>query len=203
MLRTVRVYGKLAKFLKRRSFKADVKTAAEAVKFLVTNFPKLERHMAEHQYEVKVGDHPLMLGKDPGELHLPTGKLETISIIPVVAGAGTVGRIIAGVALVALSFVTFGAGAFAGFGTAGAWGSSLAFGVGASLALGGIAQLLTPTPQLQSTGVDSEADPRKSYSFSGVQNVSRQGLPVPIVYGETLIGSIVISAGISTEQVPV
>jgi predicted phage tail protein len=204
MLRTVRIYGNLAKFLKRRSFKADVATAAEAVKFLLANFPQLERHMAEHHYEVKVGDHPLMLGEDPGELHLPTGQRETISIIPVVAGAGATGRIIAGVALIALSLLFApGAALAGGLFTLGPMAVSVGVGIGASLALGGVAQLLTPTPQLQSQtkGQNSDADPRKSYSFSGIQNVSRQGLPVPIVYGETIVGSIVISAGVSTEQV--
>lgn len=202
MLRTIRIYGNLAKFLKRRSFKADVATAAEAVKFLLANFPQLERHMAEQHYEVKVGDHPLMLGEDPGELYLPTGKRETISIIPVVAGAGATGRIIAGVALVALSLLFApGAALAGGLFTLGPMAVSVGVGIGASLALGGVAQLLTPTPQLQAKGQDSDADPRKSYSFSGIQNVSRQGLPVPIVYGETIVGSIVISAGVSTEQV--
>lgn len=204
MLRTIRIYGSLAKFLKRRSFKADVATAAEAVKFLLANFPQLERHMAEQHYEVKVGDHPLMLGADPSELHLPTGKLEVISIIPVVAGAGATGRIIAGVALVALSLLFApGAALAGGLFTLGPMAVSIGVGIGASLAIGGVAQLLTPTPQLQlkTKGQDSDADPRKSYSFSGIQNVSRQGLPVPIVYGETMVGSIVISAGVSTEQV--
>lgn len=204
MLRTIRIYGSLAKFLKRRSFKADVATAAEAVKFLLANFPQLERHMAEQHYEVKVGDHPLMLGEDPSELHLPTGKREAISIIPVVAGAGATGKIIAGVALVALSLLFApGAALAGGLFTLGSQAVSIGVGIGVSLAIGGVAQLLTPTPQLQlkTKGQDSEADPRKSYSFSGIQNVSRQGLPVPIVYGETMVGSIVISAGVSTEQV--
>ena len=53
------------------------------------------------------------------------------------------------------------------------------------------------------TGPDSEEDPRKSYSFSGVQNTSRQGVPVPVVYGEVLVGSVVISAGVDTVQVAV
>jgi predicted phage tail protein len=81
--------------------------------------------------------------------------------------------------------------------------SSLALGIGsigASLILGGVSQLITPTPRL-SLGTDSPNDPRKSYSFSGIQNTSRQGTPVPIVYGETLVGSIVISAGTDTVQV--
>ena len=68
----------------------------------------------------------------------------------------------------------------------------------------GVAQLLTPVPQVYApgaSGTNSEQDPRKSYSFSGIQNTSRQGVPVPIVYGETLVGSVVISAGIDTVQV--
>ena len=205
MLRTIRVYGRLAKFLKRRVFRAAVATPAEALRFLLANFPQLQRHMADQHYEVKVGDHHLMLGDDSGELHLPTGQRETISIIPVMAGAGATGRIIAGVALVALSLLFApGAALAGGLFTLGPTAVSIGVGIGASLALGGVAQLLTPTPKLQSTGQGGQggdADPRKSYSFSGIQNVSRQGLPVPIVYGETLVGSIVISAGISTERV--
>jgi predicted phage tail protein len=68
---------------------------------------------------------------------------------------------------------------------------------GASLVIGGIAQLLTPTPKIS----QDEGDPRKSFSFSGIQNVSRAGVPVPVVYGETLVGSVVISAGIDIVQV--
>ena len=49
--------------------------------------------------------------------------------------------------------------------------------------------------------MDGDNDPRKSYSFSGIQNVSRQGVPVPIIYGEVFTGSIVVSAGINTEEV--
>jgi predicted phage tail protein len=77
---------------------------------------------------------------------------------------------------------------------------SIGVGIGASLALGGVAQLLTPTPTI-SQGVDSATDPRRSYSFSGIQNVSRQGIPVPVIYGEVFTGSVVISAGINTEEV--
>ena len=72
--------------------------------------------------------------------------------------------------------------------------------IGGALILGGVAQLLTPTPKVP-TGPDTQNDPRKSYSFSGIQNTSRQGVPVPIVYGETIVGSVVISAGIDTVQV--
>lgn len=197
MLRTIRIYGRLAKFLKRRKFEAEVSSAAEAVRFLLANFPQLEKHMADQHYRVTVGGHDL----DQDELHTPAGQQE-IKIIPVVAGAGAVGRIIAGVALIALSFVSFGIPALAGIGVAGAFGSTLLFGVGATLVLGGVSQLLTPVPTMnQPSMTDTAKDPRKSYSFSGIQQTSRAGVPVPIVYGETLVGSVVISAGIDTVQV--
>jgi predicted phage tail protein len=193
-MREIRVYGRLAKFLKRRVFCAEVASAAEAVRFLVANFPQLERHMADQHYRVSVGSYDVAAD----ELHDPAGE-QQIKIIPVLAGAGAVGRIIGGVALLAAAFLIPGFAAWAG-----PTAFSLIVGVGASLVLGGVAQLLTPVPQVYasgSSGANSEKDPRKSYSFSGIQNTSRQGVPVPIVYGETLVGSVVISAGVDTVQV--
>lgn len=189
MLRTIRIYGRLAKFLKRRKFEAEVSSAAEAVRFLLTNFPQLEQHMADQHYRVSVGSYDLTVD----ELHDPAGQQE-IKIVPVVSGAGAVGRIIAGVALLAIGFLVPGIGAL---------GVHLLIGVGASLVLGGVAQLLTPVPRTVPPGSTSDTvkDPRKSYSFSGIQNTTRQGLPVPIVYGETMVGSVVISAGVDTVQV--
>lgn len=200
MLRTIRIYGRLAKFLKRRKFEAEVSTAAEAVRFLLVNFPQLERHMADQHYRVSVGGYDL----SEGELHDPAGQLE-IKIIPVMAGAGTVGRIIAGVALVAASILFAPAGALAGgLFTLGAQAVPIVAGIGLSLAIGGVAQLLTPVPQVNQPGAinptASNTDPRKSYSFSGIQQTSRAGVPVPIVYGETLVGSVVISVGVDTVQ---
>ncbi len=204
MLRKIRLYGKLAKFIGKRVLEADVASAAEAVRFLVANWPEVERHMSDQYYRVSVGSYDLTLD----ELHDPAGQQE-IKIVPVIAGAGAAGRILAGVGLVALSFLLPGAGAFGTFSvfgqaaTAGGVltgiGTAASF-IGASLILGGVAQLLTPVPKIP-TGKNSDKDPRKSYSFSGVQNTSRQGVPVPIVYGETLVGSVVISAGIDTVQV--
>jgi predicted phage tail protein len=197
MLREIRVYGRLAKFLGRRVFRAEVATAAEAVRFLLANFPQLERHMTDQHYRVSVGSYDLATD----ELHDPAGQ-QQIKIVPVLAGAGAVGRIIAGVALIALTIATggFGGAAIGLFGTGTLAVGTVGIAIGASLVLGGVAQLLTPVPKMP-MGANTEQDPRKSYSFSGVQQTSRQGVPVPIVYGETLVGSVVISAGIDTVQV--
>ena len=195
MLRKIKLYGKLAKFVGHRILEADVANAAEAVRFLLTNWPDLERHMADQHYRVSVGTYDL----DLEELHDPAGQQE-IRIVPVMAGAGATGRIILGALLIVGAFFTGGATiGLLGLAAPVALSSVLLF-TGASLVLGGVAQLLTPTPRIP-TGPDTQNDPRKSYSFSGIQNTSRQGVPVPIVYGETIVGSVVISAGIDTVQV--
>ena len=213
MLRKVRLYGQLAEFVGRKVIEADLSSAAEAVRMLIANFPQLDRHMADQNYRVLVGDGALTLD----DLHNPVGQ-EEIKIVPVIVGAGgNGGRILLGAALIGLSFVSFGAGAFAGgsgagltgtVGTttnvglyaAGAYGSAALGSIGAYLVLGGISNIISPVPSLPQ-GPDTQQDPRKSFSFSGIQNTSRGGTPVPIVYGKTLTGSVVISAGIDTEQV--
>lgn len=195
MLRRIKLYGPLAKFIGQRILEADVATAAEAVRFLLANWPELEAHMAQHSYRVAVNGDDLPVDTEPEQLHYPVGQSD-IRIIPVVAGAGAAGRIIAGVALVAASFLIPGSAAIIGIGL-----KSLTAGIGLSLALGGVAQLLTPVPKIGKE--EDPSDPRKSFSFSGIQNTSRQGVPVPIIYGETLVGSVVISAGTDIVQVAV
>jgi predicted phage tail protein len=209
MLRKIKLYGRLAKFVGQRVFEADVASAAEAVRFLLANFPQLEKHMADQHYRVSTGAVDLTLD----EVHYPAGQ-EEVRIVPVVAGAGSsVGKIIAGVALIAISLALPGGGLFGGS-VFGAFGGPIAAAgtlttvgtvlsaVGATLILGGVAQLLTPTPKINAPGTPQDnSDPRKSYSFSGIQQTSRQGVPVPIVYGETIVGSVVVSAGIDTVQV--
>ena len=201
MFRVIKVYGKLAKHLGQRSFKAAVKTPAEAIRFLLVNFPDLRGVLSEGDYKVTVGRNQLDLVDHPEHLHFPVASQEPIRIVPVIAGAEGVGQILAGVALVAFSLLFApGAALAGGLFTLGPQAVSIGVGIGASLILGGVAQMLTPTPTIQQ-GTDGDNDPRKSYSFSGIQNVSRQGVPVPIIYGEVFTGSIVVSAGINTEEV--
>lgn len=208
MLRKVRLYGQLAEFVGRKVIEADLSSAAEAVRMLIANFPGLDGHMADRHYKVLVGDGALTLD----DLHNPVGR-EEIKIVPVIVGAGgnTAGilSIIAGVALIGVAIASAGAGFALGaqgvgfISTAGAGtfsAAALAGNIGIGLVLLGTASLISPTPATPQ-GPDTQQDPRKSFSFSGIQNTSRGGTPVPIVYGKTLTGSVVISAGIDTEQV--
>ncbi len=197
MLRKIKLYGKLAKFVGQRVLEADVHNAAEAVRFLVVNWPALEQHMADQYYKVEVGSNALTLK----ETVYPIGS-DDISITPVIGGAGNTGRIILGVALVGLAIATGGTSlAFTASGFGAATGvtmttslglSALAGNIGLLLVISGVAGMLADTP----TVPESEEDPQNSFSFSGIQQVSRAGTPVPICYGEAMTGSVVISAEI-------
>ena len=205
MLRKLKLYGELAEITGHKEFDVAVSTTAQAVSFLVNNFPQLEGHMSSRYYQV------LLEKEDVGidELHYPIGQSD-IKFVPVVSGAGgNLGRILLGGALIALSFgaggfinmnLAFGKGFVASFKTA-SFAAKAAFGIGAGLVLSGVSGMLFPVPKLPE--FSSEQDPRLSFSFSGTQQTGRAVTPVPIVYGEIITGSVVISGGIDTEQVQV
>ena len=202
MLRKIKLYGNLAEKIGHKEFTdIAVTNAAQAVSFLINNFPELEPFMSDKYYKVLVKDYEL--GED--EIHYPIGQSD-ISFVPVIAGSGSVGKIILGGALIAMSFgvggifaspLAFGAKGF-GFAAAGL-GAKAAFGIGASLLLSGVSDMLFPVPKPPE--FSSEQDPRISFNFSGTQQTTRAGTPVPIVYGEIFTGSVVISGAVDTEQV--
>ena len=195
MLRKIKLYGDLAEFVGHEEFEVQVDNVARAVSFLIHNFPQLEKYMSPKYYQVKVGNYEI----DETEIPYPVGQ-EDIHFVPVIAGAGGGARkLLLGAALIGLSF----SGAIfakpftlsGGFAAAGA-GAKAAIAIGASLALQGVSEILFPLPKL-----NDEEDPRLSFSFSGIQNTTRAGTSVPIVYGEIFTGSVVISSAIDNNQV--
>ena len=198
MLRKVKLYGELAKFVGHKEFEVEVNTVSKAVSFLIHNFPEVERFMSPKYYQVKVGNYDI----DESELAYPVGQ-EDIHFIPAISGAGRgFGKILLGAALIGATFLTGGAfisqAPFQALTFTGGLAKG-AFYVGAALVLQGVSDLLFPLPKPQE--FNSEEDPQLSFSFSGVQNTSRAGTPVPIVYGEIVTGSVVISSAVDTNQV--
>ena len=63
LLRKVKLYGPLADFVVERggqeTMEADISTPAEAIRFLVANWPELQGHMAEQYYKVSTSDFDL------------------------------------------------------------------------------------------------------------------------------------------------
>ncbi len=205
MLRKIRLYGHLAEHCGQKVFEAVARTPAEAIRFLLCNFPELRSIMGAGHYTVAVGPHTLELGQSPEQLGYPLMADDDIRIIPVVTGA----NILRNLAFVALGAVLIGTALFTGgvslgltgFTAASSAGSGAALAaaagnIGIGLALTGVAGLLSPTVPTP----ESDNDPRNNFSFSGIQNVGREGVPVPVAYGEVIVGSVVVSAGLNVEE---
>ena len=212
MLRKLKLYGELAKFVGHKEFEIKVHSLPQAISFLINNFPEVEKYMNPKYYQVKIGNYTI----DKNEINDPIGE-QDIHIIPVIAGAGgNVGRFLVGGLLIGASFFFPGAGlfgttSFAGVSAAGATGAGVVAGsvlgtaigtglsaIGAGLILQGVGDMLYPTQD-----VEFEDNPQISFNFSGTQNTARAGTPVPIVYGEIFTGSVVISGAVDTEAVQV
>lgn len=177
-IRTIRLYGEMGNRF-GRVHKFAVNSAAEAVRALCMMIPGFEKYLVDSKD--KGLTFAVFLGKEnitENKLRFPPGK-DDIRIAPVVRGSkrGGVFQTIVGVVLMVASI----------------WYPPL-FSVGLALTMGGVAQMLAPQPQ----GLGSEDRPenRPSYSFNGPVNTTAQGNPVPILYGEMIVGSSVISAGI-------
>jgi predicted phage tail protein len=212
-MKVVKVYGALRKYLGQCRFQFEADTPAQAIKALCVNFPGLDKWLLDSEqdgvaYRVTIGKEKI--GEDDiSPAFLPWSEREVFSITPVIAGAGgTVGRIIGGIALVALAIAApYIAGAAVWAGTLSyAAGSALITaagfigGIGASLVLSGVAQLISPQQTYSSTERGKDAARFESFTFSGITNTAQQGLPVPICYGRAFIGSAVISSGLDVDQ---
>ena len=62
MLRKIRLYGHLAEYCGQKVFEAVARTPAEAIRFLLCNYPELRSIMNAGHYTVAVGRHTLELG---------------------------------------------------------------------------------------------------------------------------------------------
>ena len=210
---TIRLLGEAGRRYGRK-FQLAVKTPAEALRALCLQIPGLRQYLLESgekgiDWRV-VTDHAE--GLEDEQLLWPMSKRLVLAPLP--AGRGGVGKIIAGVALVAFAIVTAGAGLF-GLGLG--FGASTAIGIGAigaSLIFGGVADLLTPTPKMpnvkgpggigggsSATSGRSQEEQLNSFAFDKSNANTVQGDVVPVLYGERIIGALpVLSFGLELQN---
>lgn len=210
---TVYLYGHLGRKFGHR-WSLDVSSPAEAVRALMANRSDFHAYMVQHSapgYRVFVGADPIRGVERLGD---PIGR-QAIKIVPVVAGAAKdptigiiVGAIIVIAAVVSLQVYAVPLGLTVATGAGAAATTSLTIAgqlvlsagfIGAGLVVGGLSQLLAGTPK--APGISEKEANRPSFLFNGVVNTTAQGHPVPVGYGRMRVGSAVISAGITTEDI--
>ena len=189
-LRKIKVYGRLAELVGWHVSYADVKNMKDVYKYLVCNYPEIEPHLKENMYRITI-NNDVVKTKDDLLVH-SEGE---IRMIPIVSGAWF---------FLAAAFIGAGAAAAASSIAIVATLGTALLTTGVSMAVTGVTNMLFPQQQPTVGDVPSglsETDARVNYSFNGIQNVSRSGVCIPLIFGEVFCGSIVVSSGTDTAPV--
>lgn len=209
MQRKIYLEGELgAKFGKE--FTMNVSSFSEVFRCLECNFSNFRQYLVscvENNvgFVCEVAGNPL---NSETELLLQYGEGDMV-ITPIPAGSKSAGaKILAAIAIVALTFATAGftaapslstmSSSFSGLVAGGAGGSlslgmTLGLGIGVNLALAGIQQMLAPDPSVDS-------DQEESYLFQGTGQTLVEGDPVPVLYGKLRVPGRPISLQLRNER---
>jgi predicted phage tail protein len=184
---SVNLYGGLEQWF-GECVELDAKTPAEVFHALASQCEEFYNHIKgsnadSYGYEIIVDD------REVGEEWLELPVLTSISIVPVVCGAGDIGRAVLGAVLLVGSFfmpaTLLGVSSF----TVGA--------AGASLLIGGVIGMLTPKP----------TEPGKGSSLLDASGLPRsyQGDVIPLLFGLDwwILDPPIVGSWVSNNEVPV
>ena len=178
MIRKIKLYGPLRKLSGVKEFNADVSNVDEVYSFIKVNYPNCQQHLNEACYSVIMDDVDITFK------NLVIQGEGDIKVIPLVSGN---------------FFLPFLGTLFSGFlstsvTAAAAFKSALVVG-----GLSFLSDLLAPTPP---SGNDVTSDPEvNSFISNATANTTKSGGAAPLIFGEYLVGSVVISAAADTVEV--
>lgn len=181
----VKFYGSLKQF--GSQFRLNVKTVAEIIEALTQQRKGLKSHLLQGFFKVRIGRNTYLDSRyAEHEIHQELSENCTVHFTPVLAGAkkGGLFQTIAGAVLVVVGIITY------------AYGGQALIAAGAGLMIGGVAQMLTKTPN--SNNGNDRQDKQRSTSFSNISNMVAQGRAMALCYGRFRCGSLVLSQGIRT-----
>lgn len=190
---TVVFHGDLQRFGKR--FDLQVSTAGEALRALIVQIQGLRGHLQPGWYQLRVAGTDVSESSMKHCLNDPLPDGAVIHLVPRVAGAAKAGvfQIVLGAAMIAAAFFTGGA-------SIAAWGAMAGglFASGVGMIAGGVVSMLTPVPK--TPAMHTTDNGKQNTYFSSLDNSVAQGNPVPVVYGEMMVGSRVISQEMTVQD---
>ena len=192
MLTKVILEGEFAKVAKQKEWMLDCNSAAEAIQLISANTGgTIHRWIKQHLNDYKICEVECINENGQSE-NLVTEtfrterKCKVIRFLPIFTGAGGNGvfQTIAGVALIVV-------GAIVSIWCAPVGGAIMSAGVG--LLISGIVTMMI-------NNSEDDEDSESNYYFNGAVNTTKQGNPVPLVFGRCRVGSAVISSGIDVTE---
>ena len=174
MLKKIKLYGPLRKLSGVKEFEADVSNVNQIFSYIKVNYPNTKQHLTECFYSVQMNDLDITFK------NLVIKGEGEIKVIPLISGHFDP------FSLLTTFFMS--------------WiGNEVSVALVATLVMAGlpiVVDFLTPAPPEQKT------DPQiESFISNQTANTTKAGGPSPLIFGEALVGSVVISAGADTVQV--
>jgi len=203
MKRKIHLHGELAdKF--GEQFSIQCETLRQGIGILDANFRgdfrKTLREIGPcyivHEYE---GEMTVSLpGENEAAANYNLGSVD-VHIIPEASGAGS--RVKGAIMIVAaVVLIAYGQGwATSLIGSASASTATTWTLLGVSIGLSGLANVINPMQQMSSSGKDGK-DRNESALINGYANVSTPGVAMPLIYGEVITGSVLVSGEIEVLQ---
>ncbi|EHM4357346.1 tail assembly protein [Escherichia coli] len=185
------LHGDLQRFGRR--FSLSIKTGAEAIYALATQIPGFRQKLSAGWYQIRIAGQDVDETRLSARLHDPLPEGAIIHIVPRMSGAkpGGLFQVVLGAALIAVAW-------WNPLGWLGAAAVSGMYAAGAGMILGGVAQMLAP--QAKTASSKQTDNGKQNTYFSSLDNMVAQGNALPVLYGEMLVGSRVISQEISTRD---
>lgn len=188
MVRTIRLHGSMAAELGHsdpiRIAVDDVQELLLALRSIYPDFRQYIRRVKDFVFLVSDADSQNPRPIEPDFLGQLFGDAEEVHIVPAIEGAG--------IEIIATAGLT-------GWALVGAYAVNIMASMLLSMALGAIFQALAPSPSTTAGSANQVAE-NSSFLFNGAINVTQQGGPCPLVYGDFLVGSIVVSTEVSVDQ---
>ena len=189
---------RLGGYLRRfgKDFELDVSSAAEGLRGLLLQIPGLRESLGEGRVRIRIGGREQTEAGVANGMHSTLCDGHSVVIVPVITGAKN------GLVMGVLGVVAIAAAFWTGGGSIATWAGASGIAAGAmgvagiALVAAGMASMLTKTPTIP--GVNEAATISNQYT-SSLENRIGQGIAVPLLYGEMVVGSNVISLGLETE----
>lgn len=204
MIRDFYLHGALGeKYGKHHRF--DVCSVAEFVQAMFCFHKDFIDFIANDSWLILSGRQESFIAITEDMLEFQLGNTNEVHIYQDISGSGGGDNkgVLQTVAGAAIAIVAVAASVYTGGGSLALYGgmsisySSMAM-MGGLMMLGGISQLMAKSPE----GKDAKGeDSRNSFLLGGTPNVTEQGACLPVQFGRVRSSGIVVSAGLSVEQI--
>lgn len=199
-MKQIRLFGDLVKF--KSEWSLDVSTVAEAVRAIEANRPGFVAAASAGDYvlilaDFETPDNSRQVTTD-NALH-PWGN-EVLLIVPRVGGNEPISATMIMSASIAMTgSIAMSAATAAIMATV----LNMVIGMAISMALNMVVGLISGSNDGTKATNQEAPENKPSYLFNGVVNTTRQGHRIPLLYGQLMVGSSVLSSQVHVKDIPV